>query len=108
MIPKPKRLLDARIDDLSLVSEIERKHIERLVSRLKIIGAQTGEIDKELENISEKDYPYLTTCPGCGTLTTLKLIAYVKDIDRFKTEKQLAKYVGIAPRKSDPNILFFK
>src|SRR6056297_1811154 len=48
MIPKPKWLLDALVDDLPPVSEIERKHIKRLISRLKIIGAQTGEIGKEL------------------------------------------------------------
>ncbi len=64
-----------------------------------MIISQTKEIDGELEDIASKNYAYLATCPGCGVLTASKLIAYVKDIDRFKSEKQLAKYAGIAPRK---------
>lgn len=99
IISKPKWLLDAQIEDLPAISKIERKHIERLISRLKMIVVQTKEIDEELEDISQKNYSYLVTCPGCGTLTASKLIAYVKDIDRFKTERQLAKYAGVAPRK---------
>lgn len=99
IISKPEWLLETSIDDLPSVSDIEKKHIERLVSRLKMISAQTKEIDEELKIIARDNYQYLITCPGCGILTASKLIAYVKDIDRFKSERQLAKYAGIAPRK---------
>lgn len=99
IIEKPEWLLKTSINDLPSISDIERRHIGRLVSRLKIITLQTKEIDEELKDIASKNYAYLATCPGCGILTASKLIAYIKDIDKFKTEKQLAKYAGIAPRK---------
>ena len=101
MIAKPKWLLETLIDELPSISEIEKKHIGRLVSRLQMIILQTREIDDELNDIASKNYAYLSTCPGCGVLTASKLIAYVKDINRFKTEKQLAKYMGVAPRKNE-------
>lgn len=101
IINKPNWLIEIKINELPVVSEVERRHIRRLVGRLQMISSQTKEIDDELEELSLKNYNYLTTCPGCGVVTASKLIAYVKDINRFESEKQLAKYAGIAPRKNE-------
>lgn len=100
-ISKPNWLIEIKINELPVVSEVERRHIRRLVSRLQMISSQTKEIDDELEKLSLKNYNYLTTCPGCGIVTASKLIAYVKDVNRFESEKQLAKYAGIAPKKNE-------
>lgn len=99
IIVKPKWLVDTPLNELPTSSNSQARHIGRLINRLQMIILQIKEIDDELENISKQNYDYLSTCPGCGILTASKLIAYVKDIDRFKSEKQLAKYAGIAPRK---------
>ena len=90
MINKPNWLIEIETDELPIVSEVEKKHISRLVSRLQMIVNQTEEIDKELKELTSENYDYLTTCPGCGIVTASKLIAYVKDIDKFESEKQLA------------------
>lgn len=99
MIPKPEWLINTSIEELPAITETHRKHIERLLNRFKMIVLQVKEIDVELDNIAKNNFDYLSTCPGCGVLTASKLTAYVKDIDRFKSEKQLAKYAGISPRK---------
>lgn len=101
MIEKPKWLSETDNDELPIASETEKKHIKRLVNRLQMIVEQTEEIDKELEKLASDNYDYLITCPGCGIVTASKLIAYVKDINKFESEKQLAKYAGIAPRKNE-------
>lgn len=100
-IVKPEWLVNTLVDDLQSITAIERRHIERLLKRIKMIRSQLKEIDTELSSISKENYDYLSTCPGCGVLTASKLIAHIKDIDRFKSEKQLAKYAGIAPRKCE-------
>jgi transposase len=69
------------------------------LDRLQIYAIQIKEIDEELKSQAEEHFSYLLSYPGCGVVTAAKLIAYVKDIDRFPSEKQLAKYAGIAPRK---------
>lgn len=101
MIEKPEWLIKTEVDELPIVSETEKRHIKRLVGKLQMIVDQIEEVDEELEKIALKNYSYLTTCPGCGLVTASKLIAYVKDINRFESEKQLAKYMGIAPRKNE-------
>ena len=81
------------------VSDSDRRYVRRLLDRLQIYAIQIKEIDEELKSQAEEHFPYLLSYPGCGAVTAAKLIAYVKDIDRFPSEKQLAKYAGIAPRK---------
>ncbi len=51
--------------------------------------------------ITKNNFSYLLSYPGCAVVTASKLIAYIKDIDCFPGEKQLAKYSGIAPRKCE-------
>jgi transposase len=101
MIDKPEWLVETETNDLPIVSETEKRHIRRLVGKLQMIISQLEEIDGELEGLASDNYSYLPTCPGCGALTASKLIAYVKDIDKFGSEKKLAKYAGIAPRKNE-------
>ncbi len=98
-IAKPEWLIKTSVHDLPSISKIEERHISRLLTRIKMIVFQVKEIDEELKEIASENYAYLVTCPGCGILTASKLIAYVKDINKFRSEKQLAKYAGIAPRK---------
>lgn len=100
-VEKPDWITNTDIDDLPPVSEISRKHVLRLVGRLQMVAEQLKEIEKELEELEKNNYSYLSSLPGCGTVTASKFIAFVKDIDRFQNERKLAKYSGIAPIKSE-------
>lgn len=55
-------------------------------------------LDKELEEIGERsfDVKRLKTIPGVGTKLSSRLIGEIGDINRFKTERQLAVYCGVA------------
>jgi len=96
---KPRWITSTNINDLPFVSDIDRQHIRRLVKRLEITREQLAEIEAELKSLSKERYDYLLSLSGCGSVTASKFIAYVKDINRFPSEKQLAKFAGIAPRK---------
>ena len=55
-------------------------------------------LDRELEEIGERsfDVKRLKTIPGVGTKLSSRLIGEIGDINRFKTERQLAVYCGVA------------
>lgn len=55
-------------------------------------------LDKELEEIGERSFAVkrLKTIPGVGTKLSSRLIGEIGDINRFKTERQLAVYCGVA------------
>jgi len=55
-------------------------------------------LDKKLEEIGERsfDVKRLKTIPGVGTKLSSRLIGEIGDINRFKTERQLAVYCGVA------------
>ena len=42
----------------------------------------------------------LLACPGVGLVTAAALRAEVGDFDRFRTGKQLARYLGLSPRNA--------
>lgn len=42
--------------------------------------------------------PILTSMPGVGVRTGIKILLEVGDIDRFPTPGHLAAYAGLAPR----------
>jgi len=55
-------------------------------------------LDKKLEEIGERsfDVKRLKTIPGVGTKLSSRLIGEIGDINRFKTESQIAVYCGVA------------
>jgi transposase len=89
------------LDKLPPVADMDRKHIKRLIERLKVYNEQIEEIEDELEKLAHEHYSYLLTYPGCGIVTASKFVAFIKDIKRFQNEKRLARYSGIAPRKNE-------
>lgn len=98
-VAKPDWLINSSLEDLPPAPEINRQFVKRLIIRLRVYVDQIEAIEKELNDLAENNYAYLLSYPGCGVVTASKLIAYVRDISRFPSEKQLAKYSGIAPRK---------
>lgn len=78
---------DAIIKDLiiDIIQDIYDKEakITHLESKLKTLILETGY--------------RLETMPGVSVATAGKIISEIGDINRFKSEKQLARYAGIAP-----------
>lgn len=85
------------------------KYIEELKDTYKIIIlSQTRRIlelkdeikmvDERLEELGEKspEVRQLKSIPGIGTKLSSRLVGEIGDIDRFKSERQLAIYCGVA------------
>jgi transposase len=76
-----------------------RNQIKRKACRLLAIHDDLREIDKDLEELIKKSDQKLETLDGCGTVLAGKVLAEVRNIDRFSSPSKLAKYAGLSPRK---------
>lgn len=86
--------------DLSEKRSVDARAALRSLERLQLIQAQIKVITKELEETA-KSVPEVRllsdSLTGCGTLTASKIIAEIKNVNRFSNSSKLARYGGFAP-----------
>ena len=92
--PKKKDRDDTIDYDDTLKNQIRRK-----INRLLAIWEDLKEIDQDLKKLIGQTDQKLETMNGCGRVLVGKVLAEVKNIDRFSSSNKLAKYAGLAPRK---------
>jgi transposase len=97
-VAKPDWIKEARHEELPLASQVLKNQIRRKAKRLLAIKEELQEIQAELEETNAKAGQKLESLPGCGTVLSAVILSEIKDIERFKTPAQLAKYAGLAPR----------
>ena len=97
-VEKPHWLKDISSKTLIPTSPLQEKQIKRKTKRLMQIKRELKEIDEDLEQALRQGGEYLQTLPGCGRILAAKVIAEIRDIDRFPTKDALAKYTGLSPR----------
>jgi transposase len=68
-----------------------------LVGRCRSLGRAISELERELATLAAQIAPALLELPGCGALTTAKLLCEIGPIDRFQSDAQLARHGGVAP-----------
>ena len=68
----------------------ELRDIDRVSEAVKTLERRIGERVRAAA-------PALVELQGCGELTAATIIAEVADIDRFRSEAALARYIGVAP-----------
>ena len=57
-------------------------------------------MEKQIEALS-KQIPtvrLLRTIPGVGLLTSTALVAFIGDVQRFRSSRQCASFLGLTPR----------
>lgn len=86
--------------------EILKNQIKRKVKRLIAIKEERQEIETELELLIKRTGQKLKTLNGCGTVLCAKVMAEIKDIQRFKSPSALAKYAGLCPREKSSGNTF--
>ena len=96
---KPDWIKSVSVEELPSTSPTQEHQIQRKARRLLQIKDELAEIGKELIELVEKTGQKLTTLPGCGSTLSAVVLSEIKDIHRFATPAQLAKYAGLAPRK---------
>jgi transposase len=62
--------------------------------------ANINELNKQIETMSAEfvGYEALKSIPGFGPITVATLLAYIDDVNDFKSSKELCSFFGIVPR----------
>lgn len=83
----------------SLVSSVQ-EHIDWLDRKIEQLKA---EIDDHIDGHPnlKADAELMASIPGIGSLTTLKLLAYLGDVRRFHSAKALAAFIGVCPQRRE-------
>lgn len=76
--------------------------LEALIDQLLYIQEALKKVNRQLLEISKKDaynkqFELIKSIPGLGTLSAIHVLLEIEDISRFKTNNQLASFVGLTP-----------
>lgn len=79
------------------VARALRRHIKYIEKEIAKSEAKIKQIIEENSELKEQS-KLLESIPGIGTVTTAQLLAFIGDVDRFKSAKQITAYAGLNPR----------
>jgi transposase len=68
-----------------------------LLGRSRSLTRAIGELDRELQTMTQTLAPRLLQLPGCGPLSAAKLLCEIGPIGRFPSDAKLARHAGVAP-----------
>jgi len=91
--------LPGKTDGITGNPLILKNQIKRKINRLLDIRSEVKEIEQELAQLMKQTNQQIETLNGCGLVLGSKLIAEVKNINRFRSSNSLAKYAGLCPRE---------
>lgn len=98
---KPAWLKQLSREAMPQISEIQQRQIQRKAKRLLEIKLELKELEADLQEVYTDTKQHLETLPGCGLAIASRILAEVKDIDRFSSSAKFAKYAGLAPRANE-------
>jgi len=82
--------------------------VEPLVAAIEAMEAEVGRIEKKLDELTAGDraVKILRSIPGTGPICATTVRAFLDDIKRFKSPKELCSYAGLAPwvQQSDQTV----
>lgn len=92
--PNPRAVLAAWLDTQSgLLAELARDELTDIIRLSQAIDALATRIGDRVQTVA----PALLALPGCGELTTAKIVAETAGISRFRSEAAFASHTGTAP-----------
>lgn len=94
--PAWKRLLIAAQDNPVLHMLLAQRAEAAFMVQQQIKAMESTLSDFMDEHFSSQAR-FLRTIPGVGPITSAALIAHVEDVGRFKSARQLCRYLGLAP-----------
>lgn len=71
--------------------------VRELLARIRELTIQIRALERDLRPLVRRHAAPLLEVPGIGTINAARLIAEVANVERFRTEAQLALYAGVAP-----------
>jgi transposase len=69
----------------------------QLAHQCRDLTEKIKKVERDLTPLVTQTAPALLTMPGCGILTTAKIVGEIAGVRRFRTDAALAAYAGIAP-----------
>jgi transposase len=74
---------------------------EDLFSLLALLQRHVGQLDRAVEEASQRDKmaQLLRSQPGVGPITSLAFVLTIGNVSRFQNGKQIASYLGLVPRE---------
>lgn len=89
--------LKSGVRDLVVIESLQ-ENIKQLKNQIKALWKKIQEHVKQHPELREQQR-LLTSIPGIGKLTAIKLMAEIGDIRDFSSASQLAAYAGLAPKQ---------
>lgn len=75
------------------------EHLEWLLRSIEALNEQIKLADAQLQALTQQDSTCrrLMSVPGVGPITTMRFVATVDDVTRFKSADKLQSYLGLTP-----------
>lgn len=98
VVPKVLELVE---DADSSVPDAVRDSLHGICLEIREFEKRMRQVERQLEALSEQmpTVGRLRTVPGVGLLTSTALVAFVGDIQRFRSSRKFANYLGLTPRE---------
>lgn len=97
--PRGGRSAQALPERVREIAEELPAHIEQLLRVIEAMNEQIAEMDRELEDLAEKDpvCQRLMSVPGVGPQTSVRFVATLDEISRFESAHEVQSYLGLTP-----------
>ena len=104
VIPVGARQVVARAEaalDTEDLPDVLRQALREVLDEIALLQAKAQKLRAELERLAKAmpEATVLMSVPGIGVLTATALVAFVGDLNRFRSGRDLAAYLGLTPRE---------
>lgn len=81
--------------------DLLRQALRDVLDEIERLQAKADQLRTELERLARAmpEATLLMSVPGVGVLTATALVAFVGDLNRFRSGRDLAAYLGLTPRE---------
>lgn len=86
----------------ALLPEMLKGALEPMLQAIEDVSAQITELDREIDRLSEQEYPetrWLNQVQGVGSVTALAYVLTLEDPKRFAKSRQVGPYLGLVPKR---------
>jgi len=104
VIPVGARYVVAHAESALATTELPdvlRRALVDLLAEIEALQAKAEQLRSQLERLARTmpEAGVLMSVPGIGVLTATALLAFVGDLNRFRSGRDLAAYLGLTPRE---------
>jgi transposase len=93
------------LDDDQIPHDL-RVELSRALDEIAAFRETITEITNRIEGVGAgmPDVEFLRSVPGIGVLTATALVAFVGDVDRFRSPRHFASFLGLTPRENSSGL----